>query len=169
MVQRYHGEGQNQRSLASSLLGSQLTPGRVPQGTGIVNTLLFDLPWESAHPTFRAIGCAFLVIDMVLFAAFTFLTVLRYYLSPRIFVAMLRHETHSLFLGTIPMGLITIVSGIAATGEEYGLKTLDTALVLYWITVGTYPSRLFHPFRNSQHTPSLRCPPRLPHSQASLA
>ncbi|GAA5869993.1 hypothetical protein JCM3774_004332 [Rhodotorula dairenensis] len=108
----------------------------VTMGTGIVNTLLFDLPWASAHPTFRAIGCAFLIVDMILFGAFTFLTVLRYYLSPRIFIAMLRHETHSLFLGTIPMGLITIVSGIAATGEEYGLKTLDTALVLYWITVG---------------------------------
>lgn len=43
----------------------------------------------------------FLLLDMVLFAAFTFLTLLRYYLSPRIFVAMLHHETHSLFLGTI--------------------------------------------------------------------
>lgn len=73
---------------------------------------------------------------MILFGAFTFLTLLRYYLSPRIFIAMLHHETHSLFLGTIPMGLVTIVSGIAATGEEYGLKTLDAALVLYWITVG---------------------------------
>ncbi|POY72038.1 hypothetical protein BMF94_4908 [Rhodotorula taiwanensis] len=105
-------------------------------GTGIVNTLLFDLPWQSTHAAFRGIGCAFLLLDMVLFAAFTFLTLLRYYLSPRIFVAMLHHETHSLFLGTIPMGLITIVSGIASTGEEYGLKTLNAALVLYWFTVG---------------------------------
>ncbi|GAA5991338.1 hypothetical protein JCM10908_003264 [Rhodotorula pacifica] len=107
----------------------------VTMGTGIVNTLLFDLPWKSTHPTFRAIGCVFLVGDMILFAAFTFLTLLRYYLSPRIFVAMLHHETHSLFLGTIPMGLITIVSGIASTGEEYGLKTLDASLVLFWISV----------------------------------
>lgn len=106
------------------------------QGTGIVNILLFGLPWLDSHAAFRAIGCAFLVGNMILFGAFTFLTLLRYYLSPRIFIAMLHHETHSLFLGTIPMGLVTIVSGIAATGEEYGLKTLDAALVLYWITVG---------------------------------
>lgn len=37
------------------------------------------------------------------------------------------------------MGLITIVSGIASTGEEYGLKTLNAALVLYWFTVGKSP------------------------------
>ncbi|GAA6025962.1 hypothetical protein JCM8202_004286 [Rhodotorula sphaerocarpa] len=107
----------------------------VTMGTGIVNILLFDLPWKATHAAFRGIGCAFLVGDIILFAAFTFLTILRYYLSPRIFMVMLHHETHSLFLGTIPMGLITIVSGIALTGEEYGLKTLDAALVLYWITV----------------------------------
>lgn len=35
------------------------------------------------------------------------------------------------------MGFVTIVSGIASTGEAYGLKTLDAALVLYWISVGT--------------------------------
>lgn len=34
------------------------------------------------------------------------------------------------------MGFVTIVSGIAATGHEYGLNTLDAALVLYWISVG---------------------------------
>ncbi|BGO88458.1 Plasma membrane sulfite pump involved in sulfite metabolism [Rhodotorula toruloides] len=108
----------------------------VTMGTGIVNTLLFDLPWENAHPTFRAIGSAFLIFDMVLFLAFSILTVTRYTLYPKIFMAMLQHETHSLFLGCIPMGFVTIISGIAATGHEYGLPTLDAALVLYWSSVG---------------------------------
>ncbi|GAA5856917.1 hypothetical protein JCM9279_003594 [Rhodotorula babjevae] len=107
----------------------------VTMGTGIVNTLLFLLPWRSSHAAFRAIGSAFLLLDMVLFAAFSALTIARYALYPRIFLAMIRHETHSLFLGCIPMGFVTIVSGIAATGHEYGLNTLDAALVLYWISV----------------------------------
>ncbi|GAA5877902.1 hypothetical protein JCM8547_005533 [Rhodosporidiobolus lusitaniae] len=107
----------------------------VTMGTGIVNTLLFDLPFASAHAAFRAIGSAWLILDIILFIAFTFLTLARYYLYPKIFWAMIRHETHSLFLGTIPMGFVTIVSGIAATGHEYGLNTLNTALVLYWIIV----------------------------------
>lgn len=74
------------------------------QGTGIVNTLLFDMPWAKAHPTFRAIGAAWLVMDILLFLFFISLTITRYILYPPFFVAMLRHETHSLFLGTIPMG-----------------------------------------------------------------
>lgn len=84
-------------------------PRRVPsQGTGIVNTLLFDLPWQASHPAFRAIGSAFLILDIALFLAFSFITILRYALHPAIFLAMLKNETHSLFLGTIPMGLVTV-------------------------------------------------------------
>ncbi|GAA5936323.1 hypothetical protein JCM10213_004740 [Rhodosporidiobolus nylandii] len=106
----------------------------VTMGTGIVNTLLFDLPFTSTHAAFRALGAVFLVFDMVLFLSFTLLTITRYILYPRIFGAMIRHETHSLFLGCIPMGFVTIISGIASTGHEYGLNTLDAALVLYWIS-----------------------------------
>ncbi|GAA5827952.1 hypothetical protein JCM11251_005663 [Rhodosporidiobolus azoricus] len=106
----------------------------VTMGTGIVNTLLFHLPFESPHVAFRAVGAVFLVFDMILFAAFSLLTVARYVLYPRIFWAMIKHETHSLFLGCIPMGFVTIISGIASTGDAYGLNTLDTALVLYWIS-----------------------------------
>ncbi|GAA6008114.1 hypothetical protein JCM10207_007034 [Rhodosporidiobolus poonsookiae] len=107
----------------------------VTMGTGIVNTLLFLIPFSGPHAAFRALGACFLVFDMLLFAAFSLLTLARYWLYPKIFWAMIRHETHSLFLGCIPMGFVTIVSGIASTGHEYGLATLDAALVLYWITV----------------------------------
>jgi tellurite resistance protein TehA-like permease len=110
------------------------------QGTGIVNTLLFDLPWKATHPTFRAIGAAFLVFDMGLFISFTIISLLRYSLYPAFFLVMLKHETHSLFLGTIPMGFVTIISGIAKTGAEYNIeKSLDVALVLWWIALGTSP------------------------------
>jgi len=74
------------------------------QGTGIVNTLLYDMPWAKSHPAFRAIGAAWLVVDMALFVLFISLTITRYILYPPFFLAMLQHETHSLFLGTIPMG-----------------------------------------------------------------
>ncbi|GAA5923497.1 uncharacterized protein JCM15063_003665 [Sporobolomyces koalae] len=107
----------------------------VVMGTGIVNSLFFNLPWESSHAVFRKLGAAWLVLAMLLFAVFSFLTIMRYTIYPKIFHVMLRHETHSLFLGCIPMGFVTIVSGIALTGYEYGLKTLDTALVLWWIAL----------------------------------
>jgi len=75
---------------------------------------------------------------MIMFAVFSFLTILRYTIYPRIFLVMIRHETHSLFLGCIPMGFVTIVSGICLTGHEYGLDTLDTGLVLWWIALGQF-------------------------------
>ncbi|GAA6024022.1 hypothetical protein JCM11491_000535 [Sporobolomyces phaffii] len=107
----------------------------VVMGTGMVNALFFNLPWESSHAVFRALGAAWLLLAMFFFLVFSILTVTRYTIYPRIAVVMLKHETHSLFLGCIPMGLVTIVSGIALTGHEYGLNTLDTALVLWWIAL----------------------------------
>lgn len=139
----------------------------VTMGTGIVNTLLFDLPWEAAHPTFRAIGAGFLIFDMILFVSFTIISIVRYSLYPAIFLVMIRHETHSLFLGTvscraprgneadlggaaqIPMGFVTIVSGIARTGGEYGITwSLDLALVLWWIALGEHRLNLSREFRD---------------------
>ena len=78
----------------------------VTMGTGICNSLLFLLPWQSTHTVFRAIGLAFLILDFFLFAVFAAMTLARYFLYPEIFMAMLSHPVHSLFLGTLPMGLV---------------------------------------------------------------
>lgn len=80
-------------------------------GTGIVNTLLFNLPWAAPHPAFSGIGTAFLLLDIVLFLSFSVLTVGRYTLYPKMFKAMIGHEVHSLFLGTIPMGKSLLCPG----------------------------------------------------------
>lgn len=103
-------------------------------GTGIVNTLLFNVPYPSVHPALRAVGSAFLLFDIVLFLAFSSILVARYSLHPAFIRLTLENESHSLFLGTIPMGLVTIMSGIARTGNEYGLRwTLDLGLVGWWV------------------------------------
>ncbi|GAA5909046.1 Ssu1p [Sporobolomyces salmoneus] len=107
----------------------------VVMGTGIINSLMYNLPWESSHAVFRGLGAAWLILAMIMFLVFSILTITRYTIYPRIATVMLKHETHSLFLGCIPMGLVTIVSGIALTGHEYGLKTLDTACVLWWFSL----------------------------------
>lgn len=71
----------------------------VVMGTGICNTLLFNLPWESTHARFRDIGAAFLALDILICILFSAITVLRYALWPEIARVMLSNETHSLFLG----------------------------------------------------------------------
>jgi tellurite resistance protein TehA-like permease len=108
----------------------------VTMGTGILNTLLFLLPWQSTHAAFRGIGAGFLILDMFIFTLFSFFTVARYVMYPEIFPAMLNHPVHSLFLGTIPMGLVTIVSGIALLGDAYGIDgSTQAAAILWWIAL----------------------------------
>ena len=58
---------------------------------------------------------------------------------------LIKHETHALFLGTIPMAVrrlrrcslnwqfVTIISGIAFVGEDYGLPTARAASALWWV------------------------------------
>lgn len=105
-------------------------------GTGICNILLFLLPWHSTHAAFQAIGAAFLVIDLVLFLSFSMLTILRYTMYPQIFWAMLTHPVHSLFIGTIPMGFVTLVSGIALLGDSYGLTgSTYAAAGMWWLAL----------------------------------
>lgn len=82
---------------------------KVQMGTGICGNLLFLLPWPSTHHVFGALGAAFLVLAMFLFAVFTAMTVARYTVYPKIFMAMLGHPVHSLFLGTLPMGFVVSV------------------------------------------------------------
>lgn len=108
----------------------------VTMGTGICNTLLFLLPWQSTHAVFRAIGAGFLLLDIAIFIFFSVITVARYVLYPAIFPAMLSHPVHSLFLGTIPMGMVTIVSGIATQGHEYGINgAVEVAAGLWWVAL----------------------------------
>lgn len=49
-------------------------------------------------------------MNVSLFILFLFMSILRYTLYPKIWAVMLRHPTQSLFLGTFPMGLATIVN-----------------------------------------------------------
>ncbi|KZP24130.1 hypothetical protein FIBSPDRAFT_1012499 [Athelia psychrophila] len=111
----------------------------VTMGTGIQNSLLFNLPWARTHPAFRAIGAGFLIIDIILFISFAMITIARYIMYPEIFMVMLLHDTHSLFLGTIPMGFVTIVTGIALLGQDYGIGGGITPVLvasgLWWLAL----------------------------------
>lgn len=69
---------------------------------------------------------------MAMFAAFSAISIFRYARWPEILPVLIQHETHALFLGTVPMAFVTIVSGIAFVGEDYGLATARAASALWW-------------------------------------
>lgn len=79
-------------------------------GTGIVSILLHNLPYNGVWLYW--ISVAIFALNVLLFTAFLLLSILRYAFYPEIWFAMIRHPVQSLFLGTVPMGLATIVNMI---------------------------------------------------------
>ncbi|KAK8127524.1 hypothetical protein PG984_008632 [Apiospora sp. TS-2023a] len=76
-------------------------------GTGIVSILLHNLPYNTDW--IRWISVGFFALNVLLMVAFTTISVARYVLYPEIFGVMIRHPTQSVFLGTFPMGLATLL------------------------------------------------------------
>lgn len=76
-------------------------------GTGVVSILLHELPYQ-----FRGLGVIANVIfalNVVLFVLFLLATLARYLCFRNMLRLMLLHPAQSLFTGTFPMGLGTIV------------------------------------------------------------
>jgi tellurite resistance protein TehA-like permease len=79
-------------------------------GTGIVSILLHNLPYNGIWLYW--ISVVIFALNVLLFSIFLIVSILRYSLYPRIWHAMIRHPAQSLFLGTFPMGLATIINMI---------------------------------------------------------
>jgi tellurite resistance protein TehA-like permease len=77
-------------------------------GTGIVSILLHNLPYNGRWLYW--ISVVIFCLNVALFVLFLSISVLRYTLYPALWKAMIRHPAQSLFLGTFPMGLATIVN-----------------------------------------------------------
>lgn len=82
----------------------------VTMGTGIVSILLHNLPYNGTWLYW--ISVAVFILNILLFVLILSISILRYVLYPQIWVAMIRHPAQSLFLGTAPMGLATIINMI---------------------------------------------------------
>jgi Voltage-dependent anion channel len=79
-------------------------------GTGIVSILLHNLPYNGDWLYW--ISVIIFCLNIVLFVTFFLISVVRYTVYPEIWWAMIRHPAQSLFIGTFPMGLATIVNMI---------------------------------------------------------
>ena len=79
-------------------------------GTGIVSILIHNLPYNGIWLYW--ISVVLFALNVSIFVTFLFLSIVRYSIYPDIWVAMIRHPAQSLFLGTFPMGLATIINMI---------------------------------------------------------
>lgn len=114
----------------------QFTPNwfAATMGTGVLALALAQLP--VAVPGLRAVAEGLWLFNILLFALFTAAYAARWILffdeARRIF----GHSTVSMFFGTIPMGLATIINGFLVFGlPRWGEGVIDLAEVLWWLDV----------------------------------
>ncbi|KAJ5369392.1 hypothetical protein N7509_014004 [Penicillium cosmopolitanum] len=104
----------------------------VNMGTGIVSILLFNMPYNGAWLYWLSV--IVFAWNVFLFCLFLFISILRYSLYPDIWLAMIRHPAASMFLGTFPMGLATIVEMVALVCvPAWGPRAATLAWALWWI------------------------------------
>ncbi|APH54800.1 C4-dicarboxylate transport protein [Granulibacter bethesdensis] len=114
----------------------QFTPNwfAATMGTGILALTLPQVP--GIGPALQPFGEALWFLNITLFMLFTLLYAARWslfgYEARRIF----GHNTVSMFIGTIPMGLATIINGCVAFGiNRFGPGIISVAEMMWWIDV----------------------------------
>jgi tellurite resistance protein TehA-like permease len=77
-------------------------------GNGVVSILLHNLPYNGTW--LHWISVAIFASNVLLFVFFLCISILRYTIYPEIWTVMIRHPTQSLFVGTFPIALSTIIN-----------------------------------------------------------
>ncbi|WP_044311779.1 TDT family transporter [Pseudomonas syringae] len=116
----------------------QFTPNwfAATMGTGILALALGQLPFVAQWP--KALGEALWFFNIVLFCLFTLMYASRWVLFFDEAKQIFGHSTVSMFFGTIPMGLATIINGFLLYGlPRWGGGVVALAEVLWWIDVTT--------------------------------
>ncbi|PWN33397.1 uncharacterized protein FA14DRAFT_161273 [Meira miltonrushii] len=139
-------EEKQKQSLGLSLKSKVLhfTPSwfSVTMGTGVIATLftLLGQIWgtEQYSPFFRSFirwpALVYLLLDIAIFIIFSASFLARYILFPQVLPLTIKHPQKSMFLGTVPMGLITITSGIC----QLGSTSFDLGIWPTFVAVGLF-------------------------------
>jgi C4-dicarboxylate transporter/malic acid transport protein len=114
----------------------QFTPNwfGATMGTGILSSVLVQLP-VAVSGLFQ-LAEALWMLNIVLFLTFSALYIARWVMffdeARRVF----GHSTVSMFFGTIPMGLATLINGLLTFGlPRWGDAVLPVAELLWWLDV----------------------------------
>lgn len=106
----------------------------VTMGTGIVSILLHNLPYNGTWIYW--VSVIFFILNVILFVTFFVISVARYAMYPEIWRVMICHPTQSLFLGTFPMGLATIINMVVfVCVPAWGPHAIALAWALWWLDV----------------------------------
>lgn len=112
----------------------QFTPNwfAATMGTGVLALALNQL----AVPLFTGLGEALWFLTIVLFVLFSLLYVARWLMFFQEARRIFGHSTVSMFFGTIPMGLATIINGFLLFGvSRWGVQIVPFVEALWWLDV----------------------------------
>lgn len=114
----------------------QFTPNwfAVTMGTGVLALALAAFPWQL--PGLHALAGGLWLLAVLLFGLFTGLYAARWLLFFDEAREIFAHATVSMSIGTIPMGLATLINGLLLFGlPRWGAAVLPLALGLWWLDV----------------------------------
>lgn len=114
----------------------QFTPNwfAVTMGTGVLALALAAFPWQL--PGLHALAEGLWLLAVLLFGLFTGLYAARWLLFFDEAREIFAHATVSMSIGTIPMGLATLINGLLLFGlPRLGAAVLPLALGLWWLDV----------------------------------
>lgn len=115
----------------------------VNMGTGIASILLHNLPYNGRWLYW--ISVVMFCLNVFLFLTFLAISILRYVMFKGLFMFMIRHPVQSLFVGTFPMGLATIINMIVfVCVPAWGPWAITLAWTLWWIDVAISVSTCFY-------------------------
>lgn len=115
----------------------QFTPNwfAATMGTGILALALGQLPGQLTVLT--QLGKALWLFNIVLFVVFAAMYTARWIMFFNEARQIFGHSTVSMFFGTIPMGLATVINGLVQYGlPEWGGAAIAWAQALWWLDVG---------------------------------
>ncbi|KAJ3735679.1 voltage-dependent anion channel [Lentinula guzmanii] len=108
-------------------------------GTGSISLLFHAFPYGNETQTFIIFTFIFFFLNLTLFILFCAITITRYIMFPDIWGLMIRHPAQSLFTGTFPMGVCTLLSiAVGLISEKYrlgGKAFLYAMWGLWWLDV----------------------------------
>ncbi len=114
----------------------QFTPNwfAATMGTGILALALPQVP--GAGPALHSIGAGLWLLNILLFTLFSALYAARWIMFWHEARQIFSHSVLSMFIGTIPMGLATIVNGFVVFGLPlWGQSAIAIAHLLWWVDV----------------------------------
>ncbi|KAH9172374.1 voltage-dependent anion channel [Lactarius sanguifluus] len=104
-------------------------------GTGAVSLLFSVFPYWAGSHALRALSTAFFFLNLLLFVLFCGASAVRYWCFPGVWRAMLRHPVQGLYVGTFPMGALTLIAvGTTVLHGQYrfGGRAFLYALWGFW-------------------------------------